>query len=92
MKFLHLRKRVNGNIKPNGGKTVAYEVTGNIVTYATAKCSKRDHYCKRTGRDIATGRWARAFRAALPESHASVIVLAPGQKPIEAIVNRVRSA
>jgi hypothetical protein len=90
MKYIHLRKRANGIIKAKGGTTVAYEVNGSLVTFATAKCSKRDSYCKRTGRDIATGRWLRAFKAGLDERHSRVIVLGAGESPISAIVSVVR--
>lgn len=89
MRFLHLRKRSNGTIRAKGGKTVAYEVAGNLVTLAFAKCSKKDSYCKKVGRDIATGRYLRAFKNGTGEAHSAVLVLAEGEKPIEAIVRRV---
>lgn len=89
MRYLHLRKRVNGTPKAKGGKTVAYEVTGNLLTLAYAKCSKKDSYCKKTGRDIATGRYLRAFRSGTGDVHTAVMVLQPDDKPIEAIIRRV---
>lgn len=86
MRYLHLRKRVNGTPKPKGGKTVAYDVNGNVVTLAWAKCSKRDSYCKRIGRDIATGRYIRAFGSGSPDPHSRVLVLNGSEKPIDAII------
>jgi len=89
MRYLHLRKRSNGTIRAKGGKTVAYEVNGNLVTLAFAKCNKKDSYNKKLGRDIATGRYLRAFKAGTSEPHSRVLVLSPDEKPIEAIVRRV---
>lgn len=41
-----------------GGTTVAYifDDAGKRLSYSTARCSKRDNYCKRTGRDLAGSR------------------------------------
>ena len=92
MRFLHLRKRKNGTVHAKGGVTVAYEVVGNLVTFATAKCSKRDSYCRKTGRSIAQGRWVAQFVNGNNERHSGVIVLTAGKKPIEGIVEIVRAA
>lgn len=59
IKFIHLRyiNPFNDNVETKGGFTVAYvEHANDTVTYAIAKCSKKDNYCKRIGRDVATGR------------------------------------
>lgn len=90
MRYLHLRKRVNGVPKTKGGKTVAYDVNGNIVTFTYSKCSKRDSYCKRVGRDIAAGRYIRAFKSGLSDKHAHVLVMQGSEKPIEAIIKALR--
>jgi hypothetical protein len=57
--FLHIRVYdLNGGIAPTGGLTTAIQaVDGNLV-YAVARCSDADVFCKKTGRDIATGRLA----------------------------------
>lgn len=92
MRYLHIRKRTNGAIKAKGGVTVAYEVNGNIVMYATAKCSKKDSYCKRTGRDIATGRFLRSFRGGTVDKHAKVVIVGASGKPIETIIHSLKGA
>jgi len=45
-------------ILPNRGMTYAeiYNPAGDLVAQATAVCSRRDNYCKRTGKNIAVGR------------------------------------
>lgn len=46
-----------GNISNMGGVTVAYVQTDeNTITFATAVCSIKDNFCKRTGRKIARQR------------------------------------
>ena len=64
--FLHIRAYDDTNeIAPTGGLTPAIQaVDGNLV-YAVARCSKADVFCKKTGRDIATGRLA-AYLAGKP--------------------------
>lgn len=63
MRFLHIRNRhgddQNYEVTTKGGITVAYEVVnnGDEVHMATAKCSIRDNYCRKTGRTIAEGRF-----------------------------------
>ncbi len=52
MKFYH-----HINITNKGGITIAYEVVetnqGKSLVFSFAQCSKKDYYCKRTGRDRA---------------------------------------
>lgn len=36
-----------------GGITIAFTVTKTQILYGIAYCSKHDHYCKRTGRELA---------------------------------------
>lgn len=63
MKWLHIRNRdKTGKLMPKGGKTVAYDVDQDIVFFAVAKCSRKDHYCRRTGRSISQGRFDKALR------------------------------
>lgn len=43
----------------HGGATVAYqEVKPGLIEYSVARCSTRDNFNKKLGRDIATGRLA----------------------------------
>jgi hypothetical protein len=47
-------------IGTHGGFTVAYqEVKPGLIEYSVARCSDRDNFNKKLGRDIATGRLAR---------------------------------
>ena len=64
--FLHIRAHDDHHhIAPTGGLTTAIQaVNGNLV-YAVARCSNADVFCKKTGRDIATGRLA-AYLAGKP--------------------------
>lgn len=56
MKFYH---HINPNNK--GGVTLAYEVAenhqGKTLLISFAQCSKKDYYCKRTGRDRALNKY-----------------------------------
>ncbi len=36
--------------------TVAYKIEGNNVLYTKAVCGPKDQFCRKIGRDIATGR------------------------------------
>jgi hypothetical protein len=50
-------------ISPHGGWTLAQVFKGDeLVAEAVAVCSPRDNYCKRIGRDIATGRALKELR------------------------------
>ena len=80
-KFIHIRaRRANGSVLEKGGTTVAYDFNPEtrIAHFAVAYCSKRDNYCKRIGRDVASGRlkWPPADKVHIPEgqSVASTIV------------------
>ena len=59
---------------PRGGVTTCRLVTedGAIVSEAVARCSRRDNFNKRLGRDIARGRALEALRTAedASEGHA----------------------
>jgi hypothetical protein len=57
MKYIHYRLISNGQPKSRGGVTIAYDVDGDHVYYAVARCSPKDNYNKRIGRAIATGRF-----------------------------------
>jgi len=56
MKFYH---HINPNNK--GGITIAYEIAetnqGKTLLLSFAQCSKKDYYCKRTGRDRALDKY-----------------------------------
>lgn len=45
-----------GNLKAKGGRTIAIELDGDNYKVGIAECSKRDQYCKKTGREIAASR------------------------------------
>jgi len=45
-----------GNLKATGGRTIAIEQDGINYKVGIAECSKRDQYCKKTGREIAASR------------------------------------
>lgn len=64
VKFIHIRNYpVSALAQPRplsmGGTTIAYEVVNESMTirYAVARChSKKDRYCRKTGRMVAQGR------------------------------------
>lgn len=39
--------------------TVAYRVNGTQVVYNYAQCSDKDHFCKKVGRDVSSGRLSK---------------------------------
>lgn len=57
-KFIHIRRGIGAGLQEKGGATIAYEFNPDTrqAQYAVAKCSTRDNYCKKIGRDIAQGR------------------------------------
>jgi hypothetical protein len=61
IQFIHRRKFNLFDLQPSsrGGLTVAYqEVKPGLIEYSIARCSTRDNFNKKMGRDIATGRLA----------------------------------
>lgn len=58
MKFYHHTNNHN-----KGGCTLAYDIIhhekGKKIVIAVAQVSKKDYYCKKTGRDIATARYLK---------------------------------
>jgi len=55
--FAHIRRyNPDNTVAGNGGVTVAYQVNGDTVLYALAKCHEKDRYNKYTGRVKAAGR------------------------------------
>jgi len=62
IKFTHIRTVSSGGLlHPDellgkGGITVAYKQIENQVSFAYARCSTKDNYCKAKGRMIAEGR------------------------------------
>lgn len=61
MKYIHYRFMSDGQPKPKGGVTFAYDTDEGHVFYAVARCSPKDTYNKKLGRSIATGRWDKAM-------------------------------
>lgn len=57
-KFIHIRSFVGTRLQEKGGTTIAYDYNPDTheARFAIAKCSHKDNYCKRIGRDVATGR------------------------------------
>ena len=45
-------------VSVKGGNTVAYvfDDAGKRLLFSTARCSKKDNYCKRTGRELTASR------------------------------------
>lgn len=68
VKFIHLRRYKNwwesggaddyDIYEPRGGTTIAYkkDVFADLVKVGVAKCSEKDHYNKKIGRQVAMGR------------------------------------
>lgn len=62
--YIHRRKSLffrfgDPIVATHGGATVAYqEVKPGLIEYSVARCSDRDNFNKKLGRDIATGRLA----------------------------------
>lgn len=56
--YMHFRQMKDGTVNSRGGATVAYKVDKNgvVTDFAVAYCSKNDNYCRRTGRNLASGR------------------------------------
>lgn len=59
VRFLHIRNiedKETGSKALKGGKTLAYCIEGDQMTYAVAECGRKENYCRRTGRLISEGR------------------------------------
>jgi len=66
VKFIHLRAGIM-DVSPFGGTTIAYEYNPETcdLRYAVAKCNPKEHYCKRVGRMVSTGRLNKAPHGSL---------------------------
>ena len=58
--FLHFRLAKNGHLLARGGATVCYSPEGDKAKVSLSLCSLKDHFCKRTGRNISRGRLPEA--------------------------------
>ena len=57
LKFVHFNDEVT-ELFPKGKKfTIGYTINGNFVEFAVAACSKKDQYCRKTGRELVTKRY-----------------------------------
>ena len=57
LRFIHLRFwNGTGILAPDGGYTIAYVPTSSHVHVAYSRCSLRDNFNKKVGRNIAAGR------------------------------------
>lgn len=78
LRYLHIRPRTQprvgetwpfpeeGEVSPKGGMTVAYIIDGRIAHVSTAITSKKDVYCKDTGRRLARARFSVGEHIMLP--------------------------
>lgn len=60
-RYIHFRYPSFDGLHPTGGVTVAYQLNepiqgGPFITFAYSLCNIKDHYNKKLGRTIATGR------------------------------------
>lgn len=89
MNYLHIRHYTpDGKLDPRGGFTVAFErnsVDASLLHFAMAKCSKKDVYNKKRGRQVATGRLEK-------RKHMMTVTIPEGKRPVEALVAAVRGA
>lgn len=73
IKFIHIRRGIGAGLQEKGGITVAYDFDPGtrVATFAVAKCSLKDNYCKAIGRAVSTGRLLhRAGNSVrVPEGH-----------------------
>jgi hypothetical protein len=64
MKYIH---QINTSQK--GGVTVAFDITehqkGKTLTFAMGQCSRKDQFCKKTGRDMALKHWNSGNRISM---------------------------
>lgn len=88
MKYLHLRYRDKEGLPlKKGGVTVAYRIEPTkdgipIAACAIARCSFSDHYDKARGREIAQGRWLRAFDTWEGNDHCLLVPLVKGKNTL----------
>jgi len=62
-KFVHVRNYTwDGAVHPTGGHTIAYEYNPDtrVAAYAVAHCSPKDHYNKKIGRAVSSGRLGKS--------------------------------
>lgn len=82
IRFIHLRQfnADRGEYQHNAGTTIAYEVTDNEIRYSVARCNPREHFCKRVGRQVASGRLLANKCTVIPATAEQIA------KPIDAIL------
>lgn len=63
VKYIHLRvyDEAHGGPLSKGGITFAYDIQGDQIRYTMSKCNDKDHYNKKIGRAIASGRLAKGI-------------------------------
>lgn len=81
VKFIHIRPVKFGKVTEaaeKGGTTIAYDFdpVTRIALYSVAHCSKKDNYCKRIGRDVATGRLIQGNKHPVHVPEGSTVVSA----------------
>ena len=94
LRFIHLRlKDKNGEITPMGGVTIAYDTVGEgeaeDVVFTLAHCSKKDHFDKARGRQIAEGRWDKWMRTKPKEL---IVTRLDGRGPVQAIMEEFKGS
>lgn len=79
IRFLHIRRLTTIQVDPannpnimrdvplvKGGKTIAYYVNDGVISYSVARCANKENFCRRTGRNVASGRFAAGQFKTLP--------------------------
>lgn len=77
----------------NGGMTVAWraDVNSNVLVYSVARCSTKDNFCKKIGRDIASGRLTAHKATIMTRDHGlKLSEMTPGQVT-ELVLNHAQS-
>jgi hypothetical protein len=71
IRFTHIRDVVDSALGPlsKGGATVAwkYDDANQRIVYSVALCSRKDNFCRRTGRAVSAGRLTKSS-ASVPYS------------------------
>jgi len=92
--YRHVRRYTESSrLVATGGTTYAIEQDGENFKVGIAECSKRDSYCKKTGRELAASRLAQTklprdtinkvlidktyFKPLTREGHANMIIALP---------------